>query len=55
MTYLEAQELYRKRYGKSVKTCWIADILRSHGKTTRKAWNRVGSKPMYPCPLEFRP
>ena len=55
MTYEEAQKLYKKNYGKVVKTCWIADILRSHGKTKRKSWNRIGDKPMYPCPENVRP
>ena len=54
MTYKEAQELYRKKYGKVVKTCWIADILNSHGRTRRRAWNRMGNKPMYPCPVDVR-
>ena len=50
MTYSQAQTLYKKRYGKTVKTCWIADVKRKHGKTSRKAHNRSGNKPMYPCP-----
>ena len=50
MTYTEAQEIYKKRYGKTVKTCWIADIKRKHGKTKYKSWNRIGSVPKYPCP-----
>ncbi|MGI0102298.1 MAG: hypothetical protein ACREA7_06860 [Nitrosotalea sp.] len=55
MTYKDAESLYRKKYGKTVKTCWIADILRSHGKTKRRAWNRIGNKPMYPCPPNVSP
>lgn len=55
MTYSQAQSLYRRRYGKTVKTCWIADVLRSYGKTKHQSWNRIGSKPMYPCPLEIKP
>ena len=54
MTYSQAQDLYRKRHGKVIKTCWIADVLRSHGKTKRKAWNRIGSKPLYPCPPNIK-
>jgi len=55
MTYKEAGQLYRKYYGKVVQTCWIADVLRSHGKTRHKAWNRIGEKPMKPCPEDVRP
>ena len=55
MTYSKAQELYKNKYGKGVKTCWIADILRSHGKTKRKSWNRIGNNPMYPCPDNIKP
>jgi len=45
MTYLQAQRIYKKRHRKVVKTCWIADIKSKHGKTTRKAPNRIGKKP----------
>ncbi len=50
MTYSQAQRIYKKQHGIVVKTCWIADIKNKHGKTTRKAHNRIGKKPMYPCP-----
>ena len=50
MTYEKAQLIYRKRYGKTIKTCWIADVKRKHGKTNHKAPNRIGNKPKYPCP-----
>ncbi|MBI5378274.1 MAG: hypothetical protein HZA82_06590, partial [Thaumarchaeota archaeon] len=55
MTYLEAQERYKKQYNKAVKTCWIADVLRSHKLTKHKAWNRIGSNPKYPCHDNIRP
>ena len=55
VTYKEAQIIYQKRYSRSVKTCWIADIRSKHGKTTRKAPNRIGKKPKYPCPDYVRP
>ncbi len=55
MTYKQAQRLYEDMYGKTIKSCWIADVLRSHGKTKRKAWNRIGIKPKYPCPDSIKP
>ena len=55
MTYKEAEKLYKKYHGKVVKTCWIADVLRSYGKTKHKSWNRMGDKPKYPCPKDVRP
>ena len=55
MTYLQVQRIYKKRYGIVVQTCWIADIKSKHGKTTRKAPNRIGKKPKYPCPNDIRP
>ena len=54
MTYKQAANLFKKEYGKTIKTCWIADVLRSHGKTKHKAWNRIGNDPIYPCPPEVR-
>ena len=50
MTHKEAQTLYKERYGKAIKTCWIADMLRKHGRTKRESWNRRGTEPKYPCP-----
>ena len=50
VTYDKAQRIYKKRHGKTVKTCWIADVKRQHGKTKRKSWNRISAKPKYPCP-----
>lgn len=54
MIYSQAQTIFRKRYGKTVKTCWIADIKNQHGKTSRNAPNRIGKKPKYPCPDDIR-
>ena len=50
VTYKKAQMLYKERYGKTIKTCWIADVLSKHKKTKRKASNRLGTEPKYPCP-----
>jgi len=45
-----AQLLYRQCHGRAVKTCWIADVKRRHGRTGRRSWNRTGAEPKYPCP-----
>jgi len=55
MTYKEIQAAYRRRYGRTVKTCWIADVKRKHGKTTRVAPNRAGAIPQEPCPPDIFP
>lgn len=55
VTYQQAQTIYKERYGKTVKTCWIADVKRKHGETKRQAHNRIGSKPKYPCPTDVCP
>lgn len=55
MTYKQIQAEYRQRYGRTVKTCWIADVKRKHGKTTRVAPNRAGEEPQEPCPAHIFP
>ena len=54
MTYKEAIDLYQKKYGKHVKSSYIADILHAHGKTKRKASSRKGPY-KYPCPEIIKP
>ncbi len=50
MTYKEIQECYKRHFNKSVKTCWIADVKREMGLTTRIAYNRIdNNKVRYPC------
>ena len=46
MTYKEIQECYKKQYGKTVKTCWIADVKNEMGLTNRKAYNRRSNSVM---------
>jgi|TARA_Y100000310_G_C20285491_1_gene624674 hypothetical protein len=53
-TYKEIQTEFKKRYGKTIKTCWIAEIKFEHGLTRGKAPNRLGSKRVYPCPKNYR-
>lgn len=54
MTYKEAHDLYKKRYGGHVKSSYIADVLNSHGKLVRgKSPSRKGDY-KYPCPKDVR-
>ncbi|GAA4776668.1 MULTISPECIES: hypothetical protein [Flavobacterium] len=51
MTYKMIQELYRETFNRTIKTCWIADVKRELGQTTRKSYNRLdGNSVKYPCP-----
>tara|TARA_R110001632_G_scaffold150788_2_gene268287 strand:- start:886 stop:1086 length:201 start_codon:yes stop_codon:yes gene_type:complete len=51
MTYKEIQIKAKKELGRTVKTCWIADVKRELGLTTRIADNRKSnSEVKYPCP-----
>jgi hypothetical protein len=49
-TYTEIQEWIKKKYGYTVKTCWIADVKAQCGLPMRTAHNRKGKNRMYPCP-----
>lgn len=54
-TYKDIQEYVKKKYSKTVKTCWIADVKRSHGLTKRKSPNRLTPNSVTnPCPDEHR-
>ena len=53
MSYKQAQELYKKTFGKNAKTSWIADIKNEHGKTKGPSPNRQGDY-KYPCPKSER-
>lgn len=51
MTYKEIQTKAKKELGRTIKSCWIADVKRKLGLTTRKAHNRISDeKVKYPCP-----
>ncbi len=55
-TYREIQLDVRNRYGRTIKTCWIADVKAQHGLTSRVAHNRLSiTERKYPCPSEYRP
>jgi hypothetical protein len=55
-TYRQIQDDIKERFGKTVKTCWIADVKASHGLTQRIAPNRIStSARVHPCPIAIRP
>ena len=54
MGYAEAKEVYKTKYGKTLRNSWIAHVLDIHGKTRRKAPSRKGDY-KYPCPSNVRP
>ena len=55
-TYAQIQEDVKARYGKSIKTCWIAHVKELNGLKPRKAPNRISSqKRAIPCPPDVRP
>jgi len=49
-TYAEIGDFVKKRYGKTVKTCWIAHAKEKCGLEPKKAPNRKGQKRLVPCP-----
>lgn len=54
-TYKEIQEFVKKKYGYSVKTCWIAHMKEIKGLNPRVAPNRESLKRRkHPCPKEKR-
>ncbi|UZE92468.1 MAG: hypothetical protein IB616_01260 [Methanosarcinales archaeon] len=52
-TYKEIQEYVKKKYGFSVKTCWIAHVKEMCGLSPRIAPNRHSrNSRKNPCPVE---
>lgn len=49
MTYAQIQKYVKKKYGYTVKTCWIAHAKELCDLPLRKSHNRVGKR-VYPCP-----
>lgn len=54
MNYKAIQIAFYAVYGRTVKSCWIAEVGRKHGKTTRVASNRKGA-PKVKCPEYILP
>jgi len=55
-TYAEIGNYAQRRYGRTVKTCWIAHAKELNGLPLRTAPNRMpGTARKYPCPAWDRP
>jgi len=55
-TYAEIAAYVRGRYGRTVKTCWIAHVKELNGLPLRTAPNRMpGTVRKYSCPAWARP
>ena len=56
MTYKEIIECVKvlDHRGRTVKTCWIAEVKHKLGLTTRVAWNRRKAKGSRRCPEDLR-
>jgi|TARA_Y100001936_G_C16049519_1_gene656880 hypothetical protein len=48
-TYSEIQNYVQKKYGRVVKTCWIAHAKEICGLNPRRSPRRTGKR-VYPCP-----
>lgn len=49
--YKKIQTYIKEKYGRSVKTCWIADMKERSNLPVRKAPNRIDpNKRTNPCP-----
>ena len=51
-TYKEIQQWIKRKYGFTVKTCWIADVKEQCGLPMRVSNNRRGKERLYPCPKD---
>lgn len=51
MTYKIIQETYKETFGKTLKSCWIADVKRELGQPIRISYNRLNKNSVkHPCP-----
>lgn len=51
MKYKTIQTLFKNQFQKTIKTCWIADVKRELGLTSRISRNRINPNTVkYPCP-----
>ena len=53
-TYNQIAECVRRLTGRTVRTCWIAEVKRELGLTTRTAWNRGRGTSAPPCPSRYK-
>ena len=53
-TYKQIVECVKLRTGRTVKTCWVAEVKRELGLTTRVAWNRGQGAGSPSCPPRYK-
>ena len=53
-TYKQIVECVKRCTGRTVKTCWIAEVKRELGLTTKAAWNRGQGAGAAPCPARYK-
>ena len=53
-TYQQIVECVRRRTGRTVRTCWVAEVKRELALTTRVAWNRGHGRGAPPCPEDYK-
>ena len=53
-TYKQVAECVRRRTGRTVKTCWIAEVKCELGMTRGPAHNRGQGIGAPPCPARYR-
>ena len=53
-TYKQIVECVKRRTGRTVKTCWVAEVKRELGLTTKAAWNRGQGAGAPPCPARYK-
>jgi hypothetical protein len=49
LSYKQARQVFKEKFGISARSSWIADIKNEHGKTKGPSPNRPGEY-KYPCP-----
>lgn len=54
-SYAQAVRWVQEHHGFTPKTCWIAHCKELVGLPVRSAWNRRGTRRLFPCPLKFQP
>ena len=53
-TYKQVAECVQRRIGRTVRSCWIAEVKRETGLTKNAAWNRGQGKGAPPCPDAYK-
>lgn len=54
LTYKQITECVRSKTGRTVKTCWIAEVKREMGLTARRAWNSGLGVGAPRCPSDLK-